>query len=124
MTHRVRGGGRSAHPQWSSTLAPENLGTSRQADNLANHRHDTAPSRLDPIRIRLRICRTLAVAARTQLRIGDGEVGEFCAAESERSYSVVAKLLPAMAFGEERQGFQMELNNIREMLDQLPRLGN
>jgi len=55
-------------------LTPENLSTSRQADNLANNRHDIAQSRLDPIRIGLRACRAFAVAANTQLKLGDREL--------------------------------------------------
>jgi hypothetical protein len=100
-------------------VAPEGNGVTRQFDNLLNAQDWTAPSRHDPVRIRLKTCRILASAASTQLRIGDREAGELCAAESEKSYDIVAQLLRMMAFGEERQAFETELRKLRAKLDQL-----
>lgn len=105
-------------------MAPDSNGVTSPCDNLPNSQDWTAPSRLDPVRSSLKTCRIFASAASTQLEIGDREAGELCATESEKAFSVVAHLLPAMTFGEERQRFETELGKLRKILDQLPRLGN
>lgn len=103
-------------------MASDSNGVTRKCDNLPNTQDWTAPSHLDPLRIRLKSCRIPASAASTQLRIGNREEGELCAAESEARNDIVAQLLRRIAFGDERQRLKTELGKLREMLDQLHRL--
>lgn len=105
-------------------MATEQLGIAGEFDDLAKIKVGAALVRPAFIRAKLRICRTFAVVAHTRHMAGDRVEMERCAAESEKSYSIVAHLLPTMAFGEERQGFETEIGKLRKMLDQLPRLGN